>query len=230
MEDMISTNCIDCDLKCDIFKHLSENELNLVNKNRFETNYRAGDTIIKQGSPISYVAFLVSGFAKIYIEGNSGKELVHAISKPVTMLNGPGLYYGEVSRYSVSALSNMKVCYINKNDFKSLVFNNRDFSDGFIKEFSRRATNTLNRFYELSQKKAIGRVADGLLYLSRTIFKEKSFDALLSRQELADFTVTSKACMIRILKTFKDDGIIKSNGNEFEILDIDMLEKVSRFG
>jgi len=36
--------------------------------------------------------------------------------------------------------------------------------------------------------------------------------------------------MIRILKTFKDDGIIKSNGNEFEILDIDMLEKVSRFG
>jgi CRP/FNR family transcriptional regulator len=40
----------------------------------------------------------------------------------------------------------------------------------------------------------------------------------------------SKESAIRILREFKDEGIILVNGNNFEILNIDHLAKISQTG
>ncbi len=75
-----------------------------------------------------------------------------------------------------------------------------------------------------------GRMADGLLYLSKVFFENDTFKLHLSRQEIADLTAMSKDSAIRILKDFERDRLISLNGNELSILDTDQLQNISLKG
>jgi CRP/FNR family transcriptional regulator len=79
----------------------------------------------------------------------------------------------------------------------------------------------------LTQKQMHGRMADGLLYLSKDFFKSDTFKLHLSRQEIADLTAMSKDSAIRILKDFERDGLIALKGNELSILDTEQLISIS---
>ena len=73
--------------------HLSKEELQLVNENRFEASFKPGEIIIKQGSPASNALFLSKGLAKIYVEGMKGKELHNEHCQAGKNDNGPGCFH-----------------------------------------------------------------------------------------------------------------------------------------
>ena len=52
----------------------------------------------------------------------------------------------------------------------------------------------------------------------------------ISRQDLADISGMSKESAIRILKEFKEEGILTVDGNIFEILNIKQLKQISETG
>ena len=52
----------------------------------------------------------------------------------------------------------------------------------------------------------------------------------LSRKELAELTGMSTESVIRMLKKFKDDGIIEMNGKTVNIANYDLLLKISEYG
>ena len=56
--------CSTCSLKLNIFKYLNDEELNIINKNRFEVQFRKNETIYKQGGPLTHVACLTNGKSK----------------------------------------------------------------------------------------------------------------------------------------------------------------------
>jgi CRP/FNR family transcriptional regulator len=52
----------------------------------------------------------------------------------------------------------------------------------------------------------------------------------ISRQDLADLSGMSKESSIRILKEFKDEGILTVDGNTMQILNPEQLKKISETG
>lgn len=52
----------------------------------------------------------------------------------------------------------------------------------------------------------------------------------LSRKDLADFTGMSTMSAIRVLNDFKDEKIILDKNGNFEILNIEALEQISKTG
>ena len=52
----------------------------------------------------------------------------------------------------------------------------------------------------------------------------------ISRQDLADLSGMSKESAIRILKEFKDEGILTVDGNRLHILNPKQLKKISETG
>ena len=64
-----------------------------------------------------------------------------------------------------------------------------------------------------------GRIADALLYLSKDVYHNNTFQTLLSRQDIADLSAMTKESAIRILKEFKDEGIIEFTTNNFTHLE-----------
>jgi CRP/FNR family transcriptional regulator len=223
-------NCNDCNKKSPLFSILNEEELKLINEDRFEVSYKAGEMIFKQGSASTHLLMITSGMAKIHLEGPGGKNLLLKIAKPVQMFGGPGTLMDHRNYYSTTAIVDSTVCFISTRNFRNCIRGNPDFAEKFIELINLNAIFTFGRFVDLTQKQMPGRVADALIYLSEQVFEANPFNVTLSRQDLADMTSLSKESFIRILKEFKDEGIIKMNGDFMEIIKMDSLKKISLVG
>ena len=80
-----SENCLNCDLcnsKSEIFQFLSEEDLTLLNLNRYEVSFKAGENIIKQGITSSHLIMLTSGIAKFHIEGLDNRNIILELLLP----------------------------------------------------------------------------------------------------------------------------------------------------
>ena len=84
--------------------------------------------------------------------------------------------------------------------------------------------------YSLTHKQLNGRIASAFLYLSRQVFKSDSFNMILSRNELANFTAMSTMSAVRTINGFKKQGIITDKNGIIEIKDFEALEKISKSG
>lgn len=230
LNEIDDRNCVNCELKCEIFKLLTKDELELVNKNRSVANYKIRENIFKQGAPTTHVIFLTHGIVKIYIEGYGGKELILNIVKPTQFISGPGLYVNNLYPFSCRALTETQACFVDGNIFKQLIRQNVTFAEGFIQEFSRKSLGTMHSFVNLTQKKMPGRIADGLIYLAESIHHSNKFEMVLSKKELGDLTAMTKESAQRILKDFQEEGIISFNGNHFEIKKMEKLRQISAIG
>jgi CRP-like cAMP-binding protein len=222
-------NCVDCNCKAAIFKNLSENELGVISKSRYQCHFKAGEIMFKQGTPSPYFLCLTSGLAKLYLEG-LGKNLIIALVKPVEYIFGPGIYTDNIHHYSAAAVEDSSACLVDAQSYKQLIRSNPDFAEEFIQRISFQAIKNFELFVSLTQKQMHGRIADALFYLSNEIYSKNPFLMSLSRQDLADLSGMSKESAIRILKDFKDEGIINIDGKQFEILKPDLLRQISETG
>ncbi len=223
-------SCETCTRRWKNFQYLTNSELQYVNEHRYEASFKAGEMIMKQGSPSSNALFLSSGMAKIYIEGISGKNFIMSIAKPGRLIIGPGAYVNSRHTYSASALTPVQACFIGFEVFRYLVKVNGKFAEGMLIDISAKSLRTHYRMVNLAQKKMPGRLAEAFLYFADEIFGADEFDLILSRQEIGDYTNMAKESVVRIMKDFEDSGVIYSESSRIKILDRDKLAEISEKG
>jgi CRP/FNR family transcriptional regulator, polysaccharide utilization system transcription regulator len=221
--------CEECHCQNIVFKKLNDLEMGLIHKDRIRVSYKAGEVIFKQGTPTPYLVCLTSGLAKVYIEG-LGKNLILSIVKPVEYILGPGVYADNRHHFSVAALEDSTACLIDVNVFKSIIRQNPDLTEEFIQRLSSQMIFNINQAVGLTQKQMNGRIADALVYLSEKIYECNPFKMTISRQELADLSGMSKESAIRILKEFKDEGILSIDKNSVDILKPEQLKTIQQTG
>lgn len=226
---MISENqntCKSCPFRWKNFDNLTEEQLEKVNATRSEAKFKAGEIIFKQGSPTSNAIFITTGIAKAYMEGYDDKNIILSLITPGWLIAGPGAYVDNRHHYSFAALSEVTACFVDINVLKELVHLNSLFAEGYLKDVSHKSLNNFNKLISLTQKKMHGRLAEGIVYLSEVIYKSNSFNCILSRQELGELTGMTKESVVRLLKEFNDEGIVKVNNTQMEILNLKKLKKI----
>jgi len=224
-----SKSCEECFCRKVIFTKLTEEELDLIHLDRYQVAYNAGEIIFKQGSPAPHFFCITSGMAKIYIEGLE-KNVILALVKPVEYIFGPGVYSDERHHFSAAAVEDSTACLVDMNIFKRLIRQNPGFVEEFIQRISLQMISHYEHAISLTQKQMPGRIADTLYYLSEKIYKQNPFEMTISRQELSDLAGMSKESSIRILKEFKDEGILEINGNSFHIVKPEQLRQICETG
>jgi len=221
-------NCVNCPFKLTLFQHLTKDELAYLDENRYEVSFNAGETIFKQGGVLTHMAAVTSGLFKIYLEDSNKNNLVLAITKPPGILGGPGFMTDSKHYFSVSALENSSVCLIDIKAFEKVLRQNQELSINFIGYLNQKHIVMYEKLISLTHKNMHGRVADTLLYLANSVYNSSDFNTTLSRQGLADLSSLAKESYIRILKEFKDSGVIQFEGNNFKIIDQKALQKISQ--
>ena len=108
-----------------------------------------------------------------------------------------------------------------------MIRQNANFASKIINILNENTAQAYGRFFCLTRKQLHGRMADILLCLSDRIFKSREFNLPLSRNDLGELTSMSTESVIRIMKEFKDDKLIKVSGKSIEILDHDKMMKIS---
>ncbi len=224
------SSCLGCDVKSPLFCYLSDEELAFIQKNKITVKFQKGETIRKQGTFMSHVISVNSGLAKLYLEGIEQRNAIIRIVKPTNFIGGPGIYLDQRHHYTVTALMDTTVCFIDVVIFKDIIDNNKVFAHEFMKDFSRNILSVYNRLIYLTQKQMRGRMADSLIYLFEDIFQTQKFPAYLSRQDIADLSGMSKDSASKVLREFQIEGVINLNEQELELLDPEKLHKISRIG
>lgn len=228
--DKMCTGCDECNRKAPLFTTLSKEELEILNTDRYSVRFHEGEVILKQGTKADYLISLIDGFARMYIEGHNDRNLVLDFLLPWQLIGGPGAHSNGKHRYSVVAVKETLVCFLDVNNFKKVLSMNGDFSSKVLEYCSNNYLATLDRMVCLSQKQMHGRIADALIYLTTEIYKSDTIGAEISRQDMADYTSMTKDSAIRILKEFERDEIINLAGRKIEVIDTPRLHDISSRG
>jgi CRP/FNR family transcriptional regulator len=217
-------------VKSPLFCFLSNEELELVEKSRITVLFKRGETIRKQGTFMSHVISVNSGLAKLYLEGFEQRNAIIRVVKPTNFIGGPGIYLDQRHHYTVTALTDTSVCFIDIAIFRDIIETNRVFANEFMKDFSKNILAVYNRLLFLTQKQMPGRMADTLIYLFEEIFESDRFTMVLSRQDISELSGMSKDSAVKILREFQNDGIIHLTENEMVLVNSEKLHHISKTG
>lgn len=230
MTPNLNGNCEHCTGNWENFKNLTKSELHLVNENRYEASFRAGEIMVKQGSPASHALFIANGMAKIYVEGINGKNSMLGLALPGEIILSPGAYLNSRNSFTVTALIPSRACFLSIAIIRQVVRSNSLFAEGMLKDMSEKFHSAQQRMVSHDQKRMSGRLAEILLYLADDVYHKNEFEMILSRQELGEMATMAKECVVRILKNFEDTGIINSDASRLKILDKKKLAEISARG
>jgi len=213
-----------------IFSMLNEEQLDILQQNYHEVKFRPGETIFKQGMAMTHIALITEGMVKIYIEGINNRNLILRMSRPITMIGGPGFFTDYKHHVSAMAIEETTGWFIDVNTVTEIIKQNKDFAISVLKWANIHTALNFVKFIELTQKGMHGRIAGALLYLQNEVFKGREEGIHINRQDLADLTAMSKESAIRILKELKDENIISVEGSSIVLNDVDKLARISLNG
>jgi CRP/FNR family transcriptional regulator len=83
---------------------------------------------------------------------------------------------------------------------------------------------------EIRRRNTHGKVAYILAKMSRELYMNHTFNLPLSRREIAEYIGMTTENVIRTMSEFRKEKIIRINGREIEIVDMELLERISSFG
>jgi len=225
----MQTDCKNCPFKTKATSMLSEISLDQLSSNHLELKLKKGDSIIKQGTYSTNVIFLRTGLAKIHLAGPYNEQIVKLVNAP-SYLGLPTTFGSKINQYSVTAVSDAEVCFIDLEVFQSILDENKEFTRELIQVFCKNELESFHRCANRTQKLIRGNMADAILEFSDIIFMSDTFILPLSQSELANLVDTSRESVSRVLSEFDRDGIIKISGKQIEILNKKSLLLISQNG
>lgn len=229
-EPKVVRHCSIFDFDQSWYELLSDDERNLIDEHSVSLNFKKGETVCKQGAFASHIFFLEKGLVKVFLEDRN-KNLILALATDKSLLGLAAIYEANNKLpYSISTFTEAAVRIIDIQIFKQLLMKNPDFSYRIINILNESSMQIYGRFFSMTQKQLHGRLADQLLCLSTWIFKSKSFELPLSRADLGELSGMSTESVIRMMKEFKDDGLIEMHCKNIELLDVDRLQRISELG
>ena len=198
INDYKCLDCKHCFKKSPLFSLLTESEIDSLNKTRMEVDFKAGEIIYKQGTPLTHIVVINDGLGKIYIEGPKGKNLILTYTKEYELNGGVGVFIDKKHHSSLMAVTDCEACFVEIGMFRKVLRLNPSFMEACIKEFAESVQHTYNQFSVLTQKNMEGRMAESLLYLSEVILENNNIEHI-SKQDLAELTAMTKESTIRVL-------------------------------
>jgi len=219
-----------CDIQAPCFQMLIPDEAEVVRASKTQVLFRKDDNLTKQGAFASYVLFMISGYAKQYLEGDGSRSYNLRIIKPGDFIGLSSVFSGNIFTYSSVAITNCQVFLIEKNAIAKVAKENGKFGFQIIKRYCEQNTNLLATVQSLMYKQMNGRLAETLLYIDSLSEDKEEIFQLLSRKDLADFAGISTESAVKLLKSFEKDGLIELHEKDIKLINHDSLIEISKRG
>jgi CRP/FNR family transcriptional regulator len=225
----MNSDCKVCAIKSKAASKLSAEEIEKLSFSCALVKFRKGDSLIRQGTFSTNVAYLRSGLAKIHIAGPYHEQIVRIVKAP-SYLGLPTTFGDKINQYSVTVIEAAEVCFIDISAFRYLLNVNHDFSYEIMLELCRNELEVFYRCANRTQKQIRGKIADVLIELSERIYNSKIFIIPLTQEDLGNLVDSSRESVSRVLNEFEKDGIIRLSGKKVEIINKKSLMLISANG
>lgn len=216
-----------------ILSGLSADELNSLMENRVEKLYRKGEVIIREGTVPEDVYYIVEGVVKKFKLSDSFKETIFYIANDGEMIGYRAVITGERYYDGATALEDSKIALIPKKDFLKVLNASTVFTNHLLRILSHEFSVMVNSINLVTQKSVRERMALQLILLRekyKSDFQPGMIVAItVSREDLGALVGTATEHAIRVLKDFKNKGILETKGTKILIHDIEQLIKIAGY-
>lgn len=223
-------DCEKCELRSAFFESFREDELEHFCRNKQETFHHPGDFIFREGDEVKNFSYLKSGLLKLFKTMPNGKDQIITISGPFDFVSLLGVFTISHQTYSVSALEDSVICHVDIKEIKHILRNNGLFSLNLMVRLGMISNKIIQESMEIRRRNTNGKVAYILLKMSRELYMNQTFNLPVSRREIAEYTGMTTENVIRTMSEFRKEKIIRINGREIEIMDMESLDRISSFG
>jgi CRP/FNR family transcriptional regulator len=214
-------NCANCSARANsLFAHNCDHEVNDLDGYKSCSYFKKNQPLFVEGSFPRGVFCLNEGKVKVFTRGDEGKEQIIHISKPGEIIGFRAMFSGDSYKVSATALEECNICFIGKEDFLNMIETNASLRNGIMKELSKELADRAVFITNMAQKSVRERLAFALLLLD-DIYKDEMIN--LTREDMANFVGTATETLIRLLKDFKEDGLIEIHTRKLEIINKEKL-------
>lgn len=216
-----------------VLNALSEEDYHFLIGRQGAQQYQKGEIIFKEGVVPSGIYFIAQGRVKKYKVDSGGREQIIYVANKGELIGYHAVIAEERSPDSAATLEDCLISFIPKADFFEVLDRSPLFARRLLKALSHEFTVLANNISVISQRTATERLAIALVVL-REKFKEEGSgekDVILniSRLDLAGIAGIAQENVIRLLKEFKEEGILETDGRKIKIKDIGLLVKKSNY-
>ena len=215
-------NCLS--RKNSLFGTFCNDEVVDINDSKSCNFYKKNQPLFLDGGIPRGVFCVNSGKIKIFAQGEEGKEQIIHIAKAGEIVGFRAMFSGDPYKVSAYTLEECNLCFISKADFLNLVDTNISLRNGIMKELSKELTERAGFITSMAQKSVRERLAYVLILLD-DIYDGEMIN--LTREDLANYVGTATETLIRLLKDFKDEDVIKTHIRKIEILKKDSLHFIA---
>lgn len=223
-------DCAKCMFKVISCQFIKADEFDVLQQSSLRVHFTKGEVVLQQGVKSSHLVFLQSGIVKLCMEDESGKGLILAVTRSPAMIGGADAINDGLNLYSVKALEDCDVCFIDYPKLLGIAMGNSLYMLKLMEMITGMFKSSILNFISLAHKQVNGRVADILMYLSASVYQSATFHLSLTRKEISEFAGCSAENVIHTLSKFHREGIISMTGKKIEILDPERLKKISKIG
>lgn len=218
-------SCATCGArKSSLFGNFCDHEVSLVDESKSCSYYKKSQPLFIEGSFPRGVFCLNQGKVKVFTRGDEGKEQIIHVAKEGEIIGFRAMFSGEPYKVSATTLEECNICFIGKDDFLNMIDTNPTLRNGIMKELSKELGDRAIFITNMAQKSVRERLAFALLILG-DIYGDEQIN--LTREDMANFVGTATETLIRLLKDFKDEGMIEIHTRKLEIIDKDKLMDLS---
>jgi len=216
-------DCNTCSKKgCSMLKYCNDDWLSQINSKKICTFVKQGQQIVMEGTPATGIYFVYSGKIKIHKTGLNDRNFILKLAKEGDIIGHCGFGGRYLYPSSATALEDSNLCFIENTIFFELLKDCHDLTHELMRYYTDELRIYESRMVNLAQMNVREKVADTLLLLRDTYGEDqqdKSLNIILSRQELAEISGTTKEQVSKMLTEFDSEKIIRTSGKKISILD-----------
>ena len=198
-----------------LFAGLHGEQVEDLNEHKACSHYKKNQGLFLEGSIPRGVFCVNKGKVKVFALGDEGKEQIIQIAGDGEILGFRSIFSGEPYKVSATTLEDANICFIHRDSFLSIIDSNAAFRNELFKEFSKELAERAEFITNMAQKSVRERLAFILLIL-KEVYGEDPIN--ISREDMANYVGTATETLIRLLKEFKEDGLIDIATRKLTIL------------
>lgn len=196
-------------------------ELELMLASAIERKYPAKDFIVRAGEKPISLYFITEGSVTVYVEDDTGDELILAYL-------GPGKFFGELGLFGnkevrsawIRARTDCKIASISYDKFHALCKENHELWMQLGGQIADRLRETSSKLGQLAFLDVTGRVARAILDLakdSEAITHPDGMMIKISREELGKIVNCSREMAGKVLKNLEGQGLLQIDGRSIVV-------------
>lgn len=213
-----------CAAKIAIFRHLDEESLWKISNIAVHREYPKG-TVLFSPEHSTGLFLIAEGKVKVYEISPSGKEQLLRVLNKGDFVGEEALFSNKETYTFGEALTDLKACFIRREDFLELLTQYPSISLKLLEAFSSRMIHSGHQATENMAESVLTRVVSYLLDLSSA--QESNCVRLpLPMKELAAFLNTTPETLSRRVKYLQDEGMICKSGHTIILQDMDRLREI----